>query len=278
MTAILLPSAPLAARHAELMRGLVLARIRQRLEESGTLLDEQSWLAGQAPGSEAEWFEQLDELELLAPRTPLGRLDRDDALLVTAAGLIEDDIRFGALFAALQAPLTSRRPCVGLLSWLLGGSGDDHELAWRCQRLARRGILEVSNTTDPRAEWVVQLPVAVGELVQTGTVSPDSLPGDLVLHRGADFLPLDRVWMSPELADQIRGAARDLARRRGECGRGARAAPIGAAYAAGRGRPRDRLGRGVLRGGNRERLGQVDARGAGGARSGAAGDALPARL
>ena len=45
--------------------------------------------------------------------TPLGRLDREDALLVTAAGLIEDDIRFGALFAALQAPLASRRPCVG---------------------------------------------------------------------------------------------------------------------------------------------------------------------
>ena len=120
MTATLLPPAQLAGRHAELMRGLVLARMQHRLEESGALLEEQSWLAAHAAGSEAEWSQRLDELELQAPMTPLGRLDRDDALLVTAAGLIEDDIRFGALFAALQAPLTSRRPCVGLLSWLLG--------------------------------------------------------------------------------------------------------------------------------------------------------------
>ena len=278
VTATLLPPAPLATRHAELIRGLVLARIRQRLEESGALLDEQSWLASEAPGSEAQWSEQLDELERLAPRTPLGRLDRDDALLVTAAGLIEDDIRFGALFAALQAPLTSRRPCVGLLSWLLAGSGDDHELAWRCQRLARRGILEVSNTADPRAEWVVKLPVAVGELVQTrhglaGLAAwRPSAPSRRQLPAAGSDLGVSRA-LGPDP-----GAARDLARRRGECRHRARATPVGAAYAAGRGRPRDRLGPGVLRGGNGERLGQVDARGAGGSRSGAAGDALPARL
>jgi len=203
VTAILVPPARLAARHAKLMRGLVLARMLGRLEESDTLLAEHSWLAGYSTGSEFEWAAQLAELELLGAMTPLGRLDREDALLVTAAGLIEDDIRFGALFAALQAPLTSRRPCVGLLNWLLAGSADDHELAWRCQRLARRGILEVSNTADPRAEWVVKLPVAVGELVQTGTVSPDSLPADLVLHHSTDFPPLDQIWVSPELSDQV---------------------------------------------------------------------------
>ena len=199
-------------------------------------------------------------------------------MLVTTAGLIEDDIRFGALFAALQAPLLLRRPCVGLLSWLLAGSGDDHELAWRCQRLARRGILQVTNTSDPRAEWVVQLPVAVGELVQTGTVSPDALPADLVLHRAADFLPLDRIWMAPELADQIRALPQTLLGREVSAvvlrglPRSGRRTLLGAVAA------RDRLGPGVLRGGNGERLGPVDPRRAGGSRSGAAGDAVPARL
>jgi hypothetical protein len=202
VTATLLPPAQLAARHADLMRGLVLARMRRRLEESGALVDEHTWFSGHVSGSEAEWSHRLDELELQARMTPLGRLDRDDALLVTAAGLIEDDIRFGALFAALQAPLISRRPCVGLLSWLLAGSADDHELARRCQRLARSGILEVSNTADPRSEWVVKLPVAVGELIQTGTVSPDSLPGDLMLYPATEFTPLDQLWMAPGLSDQ----------------------------------------------------------------------------
>ena len=51
---------------------------------------------------------------------------------------------------------------------------------------------------------MVKLPVAVGELIQTGTVSPDSLPDDLVLHRAADFPPLDQIWMAPELSDQVR--------------------------------------------------------------------------
>src|ERR1044071_7886357 len=43
------------------------------------------------------------------------RLSHGEQTALVVAGLVEEDIRFGSLFAALQEPLPSRRPCLGLL-------------------------------------------------------------------------------------------------------------------------------------------------------------------
>jgi len=183
------------------------------------------WLAGHAP-PRALWPANGEA-------SPLGRLDPADALLLTAAGLVEHDVRFGALFAHLQAPLESRRPCVGLLRWLLGGALDEiardarpageragqrageragapeadldaeTDLAVRAQRLARRGLLHVDNAGDPRSEWVVRIPVPVWDLVQAGRLRGVGLPPGLTYRPAASFPPLDALALGGDAAELV---------------------------------------------------------------------------
>ncbi|MFE9690598.1 ATP-binding protein [Micromonospora sp. NPDC005806] len=195
-----------AARHAGLMRAVVVAGLLRRLDESGAA--EEGWLRRYADAGEGECAARLDEFErTMAEPTPLARLERAEALLVVAAGLVDDDIRFGSLFAAFQAPLTARRPTVGLLGWLLAGAGDDPAL--RCRGLAERGLLEVTNPGDPRAEWIVRLPAPVDELVRTGRVGPGVLPAGLSLHPAAGFPALGDVWVGDLEVETLPAILRD---------------------------------------------------------------------
>lgn len=150
-------ASPAAAAHFALYRHTVVSRMLRRLTRGGFLpgptampaqqraaaegadpfaflLDEQEAMrSGQQDGLDhdaapAWWDEQLRAFEVatrdhLSLRSQPG--GHTDARLVVAAGLIEDDIRYGSVFAALQAPLPSRRPCIGLLTWLLADSNDD---------------------------------------------------------------------------------------------------------------------------------------------------------
>ena len=170
-----------AARHAELYRHAVVARLLARLPAEEKLAP---WLDEYRALSDVDGDQEIDELEAgTAAHLPLVQLERSDALVLMAAGLIEEDIRFGSLFAALQAPLAARRPCFGLLGWLLaGGPMTAGEVMERCQRLARAGLLMVDNPADPRSEWVARLPVAVWDLLSGGTIAASSLPPSLELR------------------------------------------------------------------------------------------------
>jgi hypothetical protein len=195
--------AALAARHAGIHRDAVIDRIVQRLGAGAP-----GWLGAgphlDPPVRDAE----LDAFESEAGAwLPLGRLDRWDARLLMGAGLIEGDIRFGALFAGLQDPLKARRPCVGLLSWLLADSAEDRAgLAERAQALASRGLLEIVNPGDPRSEWVLRLPIAIWDLVYRGQIVPASLPATLTYRPAGSFPQLADVVLGGELV----GAAQRL--------------------------------------------------------------------
>ena len=84
--------------------------------------------------------------------------------LLFAAGLVEEDARFGLLFEALDC-LQSRRPTVGVLAevWDASDGGDARALASQLRRL---GLLHVANPDAPRAEWALQVPTAVWDAVR----------------------------------------------------------------------------------------------------------------
>jgi hypothetical protein len=159
----------------------VVDRIRDRLRALPADLPDISWISDRGPGE-------------ISREGPLARLTPQEADVVVAAGLIELDIRYGALFATLQDPLQARRPCIGLLAWLLG----DPEVTRACHSLVRRGLLAVDNQADPRSEWVVRLPVPVWDVVRTGRIDPATLPAELTLR--TDFPPLDEVAVTPDQA------------------------------------------------------------------------------
>lgn len=222
------PAKTPAARHAELLRAVALSRIIGRLDQPEGHAGDLAWLGSYLrlldPHGESEpilgrdpadveryWTDRLDAYEFalggagLGRRSPWLRLERDDALVVCAAGLIEDDIRFGSLFASLQAPMRSRRPCIGLLNWLLGDAADEHALVARGERLARRGILAVSDRDEPRAEWVVRVPLPIAELLRTGRIDPATLPAGLTFAPAESFPTPHETWVHPGAAAQVTG-------------------------------------------------------------------------
>jgi molybdopterin-guanine dinucleotide biosynthesis protein len=167
------------------VRQRVVAAIVRKLESTGYLGTAGGWLVEQTP-------------EPAETVSALGRLTPVEARLLVAAGLIEEDIRFGALFASLQEPLAARRPCIGLLAWLLCEPDETAaELTARCHDLVRRGLLTVDNPTDPRSEWVLRVPVPVWDLVSTGRVQPASLPPQITLRDRTEFPKPDELAVSP---------------------------------------------------------------------------------
>lgn len=160
--------------------GRVVQRIRERLQDTAATLPDLTWLPEPAPSAPNEGG-------------PLARLAPIEADVLVAAGLIELDIRYGSLFAVLQDPLPARRPCIGLLTWLLGDS--DGDVTATCHDLVRRGLLAVDNSADPRAEWTLRVPVPVWDAARTGSIEPRTLPPQLTLR--TEFPALAEVAVGP---------------------------------------------------------------------------------
>jgi len=138
-------------------------------------------------------------------------LSRDALLCLMAAGLVEEDARFGALFSTLQEPQGHRRPTMGLLQAILGGD------AWaQCRPMIESGLVQAINSDAPRSEWLLRVPSSLwnalrGEraeqpLAGTRYHSPDSFPpvGELIL-------PVDQISRLTELAPLLQaGRTRSL--------------------------------------------------------------------
>ena len=130
-----------------------------------------AWWQAQAD----EWQAQVDGHLPLRALAQMLNLHETALQLVMLAGLVEEDIRFGAVFATLQHPLAARRPCLGLLGWLLSDPGSPALDVWPvAQELIHDGLLLVDNDTEPRAEWLLRVPPPSGTLCAVGWSS--SLP------------------------------------------------------------------------------------------------------
>lgn len=189
--------------HAQCVRGAVLSRVLLRALDPLPPAVDLGWLNGHQGSLETHHPPGLDladaalwwaaQLADSVPRSgPLSRVSTAAAQVLVTAGLIEQDIRFGALFAALQEPLRSRRPCVGLLGWLLADRDTERAaVTAACQELLADGLAVVENPDDPRAEWVLRVPVPVWDLVETGRLHPASLPPAIRIRPRETFPSLD---------------------------------------------------------------------------------------
>jgi hypothetical protein len=124
----------------------------------------------------AFWIDALQGFEALVPaHLPLralrdaAGLDHSAVSLLLAAGLIEEDARFGALFEALQAPTVSRRPTIGLLNAFWREPVDSGEVRARIRRLRELGLLQVLNPDVPRVEQAVSVPAVLWDAIRGET-------------------------------------------------------------------------------------------------------------
>lgn len=112
----------------------------------------------------------------------------DDLRVLLLAGLVEEDVRFATLYANLQEPVQARRPCIGLLSWLLGW---EIAAVWAsCRRLLEGGLLVVDNKADTRSEWLLRVPAPVWDAVRGQYLSlPQAQSHSALRRQAADSFP-----------------------------------------------------------------------------------------
>jgi hypothetical protein len=112
-------------------------------------------------------------LPLRALREAAG-LDHRGITLLLAAGLIEEDARFGALFETLQDPTLTRRPTLGLLNAFWRDPVDGGEVRARLLRLRELGLVQVVNPDAPRVEQALCVPAVLWDAIRGETPSAPS--------------------------------------------------------------------------------------------------------
>lgn len=89
-------------------------------------------------------------------------------LAFMVAGLVEEDSRFGTLFAEIQEPLNHRRPTLELVGQMMMddavvGRADPWTI---CRPLLDMGLLEAADRAVPRSEWVLKVPDLLWDAVR----------------------------------------------------------------------------------------------------------------
>lgn len=135
--------------------------------------DETTWEEG--PGwweQQITAWEQLHEAALpLCALTAEGNVDFNGRLTLILVGLVEEDSRFGTLFAALQAPLVQRRPCLELVGHIMGEGTTVNP--WRTSHpLLKAGMLAADYRDAPRSEWVLRVPGPIWDALRGDGASP----------------------------------------------------------------------------------------------------------
>lgn len=152
------------------------------------------------------WRKQLIhwERKLPATRLPLrdlvveGGISPDARLVFMLVGLVEEDSRFGTLFAELQEPLPHRRPTLELVGQVMGDTGNPvGTVAWElCRELFARGYLIAVDTQTPRAEWVLRVPPLLWDAGRGGRERFSA--GWCTLHNDDVLTAIDELLYPPE--------------------------------------------------------------------------------
>lgn len=163
--------------------------------------------ADDAPGwlrdRRVEWEEAVATwLPLRGMRAALG-LGEAHVLAVVVAGLVEEDARFGRVFAALQGATGTRRPTVAVVgdvvrSTALLHTGDAWDL---CRPLIEAGLLEVVDREVPRADWRLRVPTGLWSVIR-GDIA--RVPAHGVVHTPVESLePLSSMVLAPGERDRL---------------------------------------------------------------------------
>jgi hypothetical protein len=192
-----------------------------------------------------------EHLPLRALKTAC-ELDRQTLMLLICIGLIEEDVRIGMLFEALQGIPGQHRPTAGLLSGWWANPNDNPNVRASLRRLLELGLAQVVNPEAPRVQWALQPPPLLwdalrGEAHKTLSHWASFYPPENLLNRDELIIPeplRHTLEMIPQLiangeaeAVIVRGPNRNG--RRTLLGAVARSTGRGALVIEGLGKPAD---------------------------------------
>lgn len=174
--------------------------MRQNMPEQITWSDGGEW-----------WRREIKAWEVSAEaHLPLRALVEDaglgfeSCLAFMIIGLVEEDSRFGTLFAELQEPLAQRRPMLELVGQMmideaLVGQSDPWTI---CRPLLDLGVVEAPNRQAPRSEWLLRVPPLLWDAAR-GEMSAH--PASWAEYREpASFPTFDRLIANREIIARLR--------------------------------------------------------------------------
>jgi len=132
------------------------------------------------------------------------KLTHEELMVLMLAGMVEEDIRFGSLFAALQEPLTARRPCLGLVAALASVEDQRGELKdwWLVvQKLVQAGLVIADNQNAPRSEWVLRVPHVLWDVIRGRGTAKISQECKIISRR--EFPALKKLVLDAELFEKL---------------------------------------------------------------------------
>jgi hypothetical protein len=143
------------------------------------------------------WEKASSEPLPLLALTEQGGINFQSRMALMVVGLVEEDSRFGTLFAQLQEPLAHRRPCLELVGHMMmnkgfSGSTDPWSI---CRPLLTTGFLDMTNKDVPRSEWILRVPSVLWDVLR-GDV-PSHLTSWCQYHP-SDAFPLIEELIFPE--------------------------------------------------------------------------------
>jgi hypothetical protein len=138
-------------------------------------------------------------------------------LAFIAAGLVEEDSRFGTVIAEMLAPLAHRRPTLELLGQIIseGLAPEDTDAGAVCRNVLEAGFLSVTDRDTPRSEWVLRVPPLLWDAARDVLPSNGERTTAWFRYMAAERLPrmcdlvqppdlLARLERLPRLLDQGR--------------------------------------------------------------------------
>lgn len=167
-------------------------------------------LAGMNSGEAITWW--LDSLrtweEKVTHHLPLrslrqaARLDHSDMVFLVSVGLIEEDLRFGLIFEAMQGTPGQHRATPSLLNaWWREENGWTDARA-NLHRLRDLGLVRVVNPEAPRLEWALEVP---GPLWDALRGEQSASPAPWLRYRSQNELPeLNGLILPNDLHGQLK--------------------------------------------------------------------------
>ncbi len=129
-------------------------------------------------------------------------LDTSALILLTTIGLIEEDLRFGAVFEAMQGSPGQHRATPSLLNtW---GRDEAHwsDSRSNLRRMRELGLVRVVNPDSPRLEWALEVPSALWDALRG---EQNELPGPGLRYRPAVTLAaMNELVLPHEMHERVR--------------------------------------------------------------------------
>lgn len=190
------------SREAAFERFPFLAGYNNELAQSGLAgvnsVDAVAWWLGAL----RDWEEKATQHLPLRALREAALLDHSAMTLLVSIGLIEEDVRFGSVFEAMQDTPGQHRPTLSLLSgWWREENGWTNGRV-NLRRLQEAGLVRVVNAEAPRLEWALEV---AGPLWDALRGEQNEAPAPWLRYHSLAKLPtLDELILPDELRDQLK--------------------------------------------------------------------------